>query len=138
MIKYASLADPAVDVPTPKPRRTASDRQPHFLRAWRQSRGLTLRELAAAVNKLRGAQIVTAAQLSRVETGEREYRQDLLEAIAEALTEQGGSVVLPGDLISREPFDPLAIEEEILRSPANRLRREIEARERRLRPINPR
>jgi transcriptional regulator with XRE-family HTH domain len=84
----------------PRVRRTAQQRQPHYMRAWRQSYGLTLAQMAEAITRLRGRMGATKPTLSRIENGEREYRQDILEAYAEIIG------CTPGDLLSRAPTDP--------------------------------
>lgn len=67
-----------------------------FIRQWRQFRGLTLEQLAARVG-------VTHGNLSRVERGLRRYNQELLEALADALTTD------PASLLMRDPSDPEGI-----------------------------
>jgi transcriptional regulator with XRE-family HTH domain len=65
----------------------------HFIRQWRNYRGLTLEALASRVG-------TTHASLSRIERGLQPYSQPLLEAIAEALN------CMPADLIIRDPLNP--------------------------------
>jgi transcriptional regulator with XRE-family HTH domain len=71
-------------------------RQPHFIRQWREHRGLTQQSLAERLH-------MSAAQLSRIENGHQPYTQDLLEACAEALRTD------PASLLMRNPSDPEAI-----------------------------
>lgn len=74
------------------------------MRQWRLAHGLTLKEMAAAINERVGFKFTSQPNLSRVEVGEREYRQDLLEAYADVLN------CTPGMLLSRPPrVDPEAI-----------------------------
>jgi transcriptional regulator with XRE-family HTH domain len=83
--------------------RRAENRLRHYMREWRLSIGLNLIEMSAEITRRRG-QMATPAQLSRVENGTREYRQDLLEAYAEVIG------CTPGDLLSRVPvFDPAEV-----------------------------
>lgn len=64
--------------------------QTNYLRAWRESRGLSLTEMG----KLIGAH---KSSMSRMETGKIPYHRDILEAYARVVGCQ------PGDLISRPP-----------------------------------
>lgn len=77
----------------------AVGRRPSFMRAWRESHGLTLEQMAAAVNELRRWKI-TGAYLQRIEVGRLQYKQDILEAYADVLS------CAPADLLSRKPRDP--------------------------------
>ncbi|MBM0204543.1 helix-turn-helix domain-containing protein [Micromonospora sp. STR1s_5] len=61
-----------------------------FIREWREYRGFTLELLAARIGS-------THATLSRVERGKSPYSQGLLEALAEALATE------PGTLLSMSP-----------------------------------
>jgi transcriptional regulator with XRE-family HTH domain len=67
-----------------------------FIREWRQHRNLTLEQLA-------GRMEMTASHFSMLERGQRGYTQETLEAIAEALQTDTGS------LIMRNPQDNDAI-----------------------------
>ena len=67
-----------------------------FIRDWRQSRGLTLEQLANRIG-------ITHASLSRIERGLQPYSQPLLEAIAHALQTD------PASLLTRDPTDPEGI-----------------------------
>ena len=67
-----------------------------FVRQWRESRGLTLEQLAERVG-------VTHATISRLERGLTPYQQPLLEEIAEALNTDVAS------LLMRNPEEPEAI-----------------------------
>ena len=73
-------------------------RQQWFLRDWRLHRNLTQQELADRLNS-------TTSRISELETGSERYNQDVLEALAEALSTPEEPVT-PGDLISRRPTDP--------------------------------
>jgi transcriptional regulator with XRE-family HTH domain len=97
-----TLMLPVGEKPSAKPRRSAAERQPHYMRQWRQTYGVTLVEMVALL-ELCDKKLATKSQLSRVETGEREYTQDLLEAYAEILG------CTPADLLSRPPKDPLEV-----------------------------
>ena len=70
--------------------------RPTFVREWRQSRGLTLEQLAHQIG-------ITHASLSRIERGLQPYSQPLLEGIAEALQTE------PAFLLMRNPADPQRI-----------------------------
>lgn len=67
-----------------------------FLREWRKHRGYTQDRLAEMAG-------ISKPYLSQLETGKRQYTQELLEVLAEAL--QCG----PADLIMRDPSDPEGI-----------------------------
>lgn len=69
----------------------------HFIREWRNERGLSQEALAERIGIDRG-------YLSKIESGKRKYDQPFLEAAAEALR------CTPSDLIRRGPHDPEAIE----------------------------
>lgn len=70
-------------------------RRPHFIREWREHRGLTQERLADRLG-------TSKASLSRIETGKQPYTQDVLEAVAGALGCQAA------DLLMRNPLDPEA------------------------------
>ena len=73
-----------------------------YIRAWRQTKGLSLELLAERVGERIGS--MTHASLSRIERGLQPYSQPILEAIAEELT--GGDVA---SLLIRNPTDPEGI-----------------------------
>lgn len=70
--------------------------QRHFIRKWREHRGLTQEQLAERIGMNR-------AYLSKIENGTRRYDQPFLEAAAEILQ------TTPADLINRDPIDPEGI-----------------------------
>jgi transcriptional regulator with XRE-family HTH domain len=57
----------------------------HFLRQWREYRGLSLRKLADRMEIEPGVQLMSHANIGRVETFQQPYTQELLEAAAVAL-----------------------------------------------------
>ena len=65
----------------------------HFLRHWREDRGLSQDQVAEAIG-------ISKASVSRVENGITPYTQDVLETYARVL----GCTV--ADLVSRPPSDP--------------------------------
>ena len=67
-------------------------RRRHFIREWREFRGMTQEELAEAIG-------TTKTSISRLEALKQGYTQDMLEAIAEALG------VHTGVLLTRPPND---------------------------------
>lgn len=71
-------------------------RRRHFIREWREHRGLTQEQLADRLD-------TTKANISRVESLKQGYTQDFLEACAEALQTDAAS------LLMRNPGDPDAI-----------------------------
>jgi len=64
---------------------------PHYIRAWRKYRKLTLEKVVALVGDL------TTASLSRIERSHQPYNQGTLEALASALR------CAPADLLARDP-----------------------------------
>lgn len=62
----------------------------HYIKAWREFRGLTQEQLGSRVD-------LSRTQLSRIENFEQPYSQPLLEALAHAL------MCEPADLIMRDP-----------------------------------
>jgi transcriptional regulator with XRE-family HTH domain len=68
----------------------------HFLRAWRQHRGLTLEQAAERVP-------TTHATLSRIERGKLPYNQALLEILADVYMTD------PASLLMRDPSSPDAL-----------------------------
>lgn len=72
------------------------DKPAHFIREWREHRGLTQERLASRLDITKGA-------LSNVETGKSGYTEPMLKALAYAL------LCEPSDLIVRNPMqeDPI-------------------------------
>lgn len=77
----------------PRRIRGTSKRIKTFLREWRESNNLTLERAAERFD-------MSAAQLSRVETGKSPYTQDFLELAAHAYRTDVAS------LLMRDPSDP--------------------------------
>jgi len=71
-------------------------RRRHFIRAWREYRGLTQEQLADRIG-------TTKANVSRIENLKQGYTQGILEACADALSTD------PASLIMRDPLDGEAI-----------------------------
>lgn len=70
----------------------------HFIRQWRERRGLSLRKLADRLEIDPGGELLAShAAIQRVETGEVGYSEELLNAIAEALD------VTINDLLNVDP-----------------------------------
>lgn len=80
--------------PNPKPSRRAT-----FIKAWRKHRGLTLEKLSERLMVEQQVEL-SEGQLSRIERGEQPYAQDMLEAIAQVLRCDVGS------LLMRDPGQP--------------------------------
>lgn len=70
----------------------------HYLRQWREYRGLSLRKLADRLEREPGEQLMSHANIGRVETYEQPYSQELIEAAAIALE------CSVSDLLTRDPF----------------------------------
>lgn len=60
-------------------------RKPHYIQEWRKRRQLSLRRLAARMEREPGEEIISYASLARIEKGTQPYSQEILEALAEAL-----------------------------------------------------
>lgn len=58
----------------------------HFLRQWREYRGLSLRGLANRMEKSPGEPLTSHANIGRIETFQQPYSQEILEAAAQALS----------------------------------------------------
>lgn len=80
----------------------APDRPPHFLRAWRKHRDMTLEVVAERVGETTGEGF-THASLSRIERGKQPYSQPILEALADIYQTD------PASLLMRDPAAPDAI-----------------------------
>jgi transcriptional regulator with XRE-family HTH domain len=65
----------------------------HFLKEWRDFRGLTQERLAARIEK-------SPALISQIEAGNIKLTEETLEALAFALSCD------PGDVLSRDPMSP--------------------------------
>jgi transcriptional regulator with XRE-family HTH domain len=74
--------------PIPKPKR---QRQPTFLREWREHRQLTQEQLAERIG-------ISQPTLGRIERGKVPYNQDFLEAAAEALATDAASLIMRNPL----------------------------------------
>lgn len=58
----------------------------HFLKQWREYRGLSLERLANRMEvEPGGEQLMSAMSLSRIERGKQPYSEELLNALGEAL-----------------------------------------------------
>lgn len=69
-----------------------NNKSPFFLKQWRKHRGYTQDRLAEMVG-------LSKPYVSQLETGKRQYTQELLEQFAEALQ------CAPADLIMRDPSE---------------------------------
>lgn len=85
---------------------------PHFVRQWREYHGLSLREFAKKLESDTGDQLMSHANIGRIEKFQQPYSQEFLEAAA---AEFGRTVV---DLLTIDPtvVDPSQI------TPSARLR----------------
>ncbi len=72
-------------------------REKHFIRAWREYRGHSLRKFADMLESAPGVPLMSHANIGRIEKGEQPYTQDFLEAAARALD------VDPADLLTKDP-----------------------------------
>ena len=78
-----------------------SARRPVFVKQWREYRELSQEALASRLD-------MSAAQLSRIETGKQGYTQDFLEAAAHALRTDVPSLLMR-DPSKDDPSDPNSI-----------------------------
>jgi transcriptional regulator with XRE-family HTH domain len=69
----------------------------HYIREWRKHRGLTLQQLCDRLESKPGEPLISFSQLARIERGVQGYRQEQLEAIAQALD------ITTGQLLSHNP-----------------------------------
>lgn len=56
-----------------------------FIKEWREFRGLSLRKLAARIEREPGEELISFASLGRIEKGQQPYSQPILEGLAKAL-----------------------------------------------------
>jgi transcriptional regulator with XRE-family HTH domain len=92
MVLIATTAQ-SVDMSNRGPYRKKTPKVPrHYIRAWREFRRLTQEQLAGRTD-------MSVPQISKIETGKRDYRQSTLEQFAEALN------CSPADLL-RPPEGP--------------------------------
>lgn len=75
----------------------------HHIKAWRKSKGLSLRRPADRLLNTENTPIISYASLSRIEKGEQDYTQPVLEGIAIALGTD------PGSLLMRDPTQEKAL-----------------------------
>lgn len=69
-----------------------------YIRAWREKRGLSLRQLAGRLETTPGGEpLISFASLGRIEKGKQPYSQPILEALAHALN------VSPSMLLEVDP-----------------------------------
>lgn len=57
----------------------------HFLKQWREYRGLSLRKLAKVMEIEPGVELTSHANIGRIENHQQPYSQEILEAAAEQL-----------------------------------------------------
>ena len=71
----------------------------HFIKQWREYRGLSLERLANRMEKEPGGeQLISAMSLSRIERGRQPYSEELMNALSEALACE------PWELLSVNPL----------------------------------
>jgi transcriptional regulator with XRE-family HTH domain len=85
----------------------AGERGAHFIKAWRKAKGLTQAQVADLVG-------TSTANISRIESGDQAYTQDMLEGIARALEVSPASLIASGpdggDPASGEPISATVAE----------------------------
>lgn len=93
-VAQAGRQTPGVPKIKPRPK---SERRRTFIRAWRQYRGIdTLEQMSDRLETQTGL-VLSASQISRIETNESGYTQDVLEAFAKVLRAE------PGQLLNVDP-----------------------------------
>lgn len=65
----------------------------HYIREWREYRGLSLRKLADRMESEPGVALYSHSQIGRVETYENAYGQEFLEALSVALDVPVGALI---------------------------------------------
>lgn len=65
-----------------------------YIRAWRVYRGLSLRDLASAIDAAAGQRLISYASLGRIERGLQPYSQPILEAAAVALATHPAALLI--------------------------------------------
>lgn len=77
----------------------------HYIREWRKFRGLTLQQLCDRLEREPGEPMISFSQLGRIERGDQGYRQEQLEAIADALAITTAQLLSHNPLIDSEVVD---------------------------------
>lgn len=85
----------------------ASDK--HFIRQWRNLRGLSLRRLAERMELEPGEELISAMSLSRIERGDQPYSQPILEALAVALDTEAWCLLEVDPMVDSEVVDLVSI-----------------------------
>lgn len=76
----------------------------HFIKQWRELRGLSLQRLASRMEKEPGGdELISAMSLSRIERGLQPYSEEILNALGDALGCE------PSELISVDPRQPAEV-----------------------------
>lgn len=57
----------------------------HFLKQWREYRGVSLRKLAGSMESEPGVELTSHANIGRIENMQQPYSQEIMEAVAEKL-----------------------------------------------------
>lgn len=70
----------------------------HYIREWRQHRGLSLVKLAGRMVDDSGEELISSVSIGRIERGQQPYSQPILEALADALNTSAE------DLLARNPL----------------------------------
>jgi transcriptional regulator with XRE-family HTH domain len=95
--------------------RVPHNRRPHYMRQWRETHNYTLKEMAEEINERAGRwNVASEGMLGRIEKGERQYKQDILEAYADVFG------VEPADILSRQPSDPQEFIRELMTTKAGK------------------
>lgn len=84
-------------------------RPPHYIRQWRQYRGLSLRQLTQRLEKEPGEDLLSASQLNRIENGEQPYYPELMAALAHAFDCEPEDILAINPLLKPELIDLMAV-----------------------------
>lgn len=85
--------------------RPTPQRQRHFIKEWRESRGWSQAELCGRLDALEPPYTISESQLSRIERGDQAYSQDLLEALAAVFRIDVTQLVGGGPAMKKVPDD---------------------------------
>lgn len=78
----------------------------HYIREWREKRGLSLRQLAGRLETEPGGEpLLSHASLGRIEKGEQPYTEGVLEAIEDALSVSRAELLEMNPLKDHEVID---------------------------------
>jgi transcriptional regulator with XRE-family HTH domain len=82
----------------------------HYLLEWRKHRGLSLERLAQRLESEPGGEpIISRSSLNRIERGEQDYTQEVLQALAIALDCEPTDLLIVNPLVDGVVIDLLSV-----------------------------